>query len=234
MRVPFSATGLTEGLSVVGAAQIIQDNICSFFAEFGKDDVSISKNYNAVWVFVKNKFRKIAVAPWNDVISVQSFITKINMASVIVDTVIKNSKGEKALYARTEVCVIDLSSQRVRRISSVEFPADIPVYAPEAEFDFERFDTEGCTPVYNSAATSTSIDFCKHVNNVEYFRFILNAFNSDTEITNPITEAEIHYLNQSREGEMLTVSAKNSESGQVLSVSCGEKTCARCKIKRKN
>lgn len=232
-RVPFSQTSVSEGISVIGAAQMIEDNVCAFFAEFGKDSATLNAKYNAVWMFVKNKLRKLAVAKWNEEITIESFITRITAATVVVDTVIKNTAGEISVYARTEVCVIDLTSQRIRRVASVDFPQDIGVYPSDADFDFDRFDTDGVSPVYGLSVPSTSIDFCMHVNNVEYFRFILGAYSVQDEITAPVCEAEIHFLNQAREGEQLTVSRKGTESGTVYQVSCGERICVRCKIKRR-
>lgn len=232
-RVPFSQAGIFEGFSVIGIAQIIEDSVCAFFAEFGKDSVSLSAEYNAVWILVKNKFRKLAAARWNEEITVESFFTRRTAATVIVDTVVKNSQGITLVYARTEACIIDRSSQRIRRIASVDFPENITIYPSEAGFDFERFDTDGVSPVYELDVPSTSIDFCMHVNNVEYFRFILNAFPVQKEFDAPITDAEIHFLNQAREGERLTVSHKEINSGEIYGVSCGNKVCARCFIKRK-
>ncbi len=233
-RVPFSQTGVSEGISVIGAAQMIEDNVCAFFAEFGKDSATLNAKYNAVWMFVKNKLRKLAVAKWNEKITIESFITRITAATVVVDTMIKNAAGETSVYARTEVCVIDLTSQRIRRIASVEFPEDMEIYPTEADFDFERFDTDGVSPVYGLNVPPASIDFCMHVNNVEYLRFILNASSVERELSAPIKEAEIHFLNQAREGERITVSEKETVCGTVYEIACDDKICARCKVKRKS
>ena len=119
-RVPFSETGVKKGISVIGAAHMIEDNVCAFFAAFGRDSASVRAKYNVVWMFVKNKFRFGADVVWNEEISEESFFTQIAAASVTVDTVIKNSKGETVVYARTETCAIDLDTYRIRRISSVD------------------------------------------------------------------------------------------------------------------
>lgn len=232
-RVPFSKTGVGEGISFIGAAQIIEDSVCAFFAEFGKDSASVGAKYNAVWLFVKNKFQRLALAAWNEEITVESFFTRRTAATLVVDTVVKNSKGETCLYARTETCVVDRTSQRIRRIASVEFPEDMEIYPTEADFDFERFDTDGASPVYGLNVPPASIDFCMHVNNVEYLRFILNASSVERELSAPIKEAEIHFLNQAREGECITVSEKETVCGTVYEIACDDKICARCKVKRK-
>ena len=68
-RVTASQTDAGIGLSVLGAAQIIQDNVCAFFACFKKDNIALKTGYNSVWVFVKNKFKRLAVAEWNEEIT---------------------------------------------------------------------------------------------------------------------------------------------------------------------
>lgn len=232
-RLPFSLTGVSEGISVIGAARIIEDSVCAFFAEFGKDSATLNAKYNAVWMFVKNKFRRLAAAKWNEELTVESFFTRRTAATVVVDTVVKNSKGETCLYARTETCVIDLTTQRIRRISSVEFPEDMEIYKSKAGFDFERFNTDGVSLLYGLNVPSTSIDFCMHVNNVEYLRFILDAYSIRQQIAAPVQEAEIHFLNQAREGERLNVLSKDTASGTVYELACEDRLCARCRIKSK-
>ena len=234
-RVTASQTDAGIGLSVLGAAQIIQDNVCAFFACFKKDNVALKTGYNAVWVFVKNKFKRLDIAEWNEEITVESFITARTSATIIVDTAIRKSNGRTAVYARTEMCVINLSTQRICRISSVELEEDIPVYPSENGFGFCRIGAEELSVVrekYSFYVPSTSIDYCMHLNNVEYLRFILNAVSVDYAINHVIKEVEIHFACQSREGEKLSVLAANTEDGEIYEVKNGEKTAVKCKILR--
>lgn len=233
-RVPFSETGVKKGISVIGAAHMIEDNVCAFFAAFGRDSASVRAKYNVVWMFVKNKFRFGTDVVWNEEISVESFFTQIAAASVTVDTVIKNSKGETVVYARTETCAIDLDTYRIRRISSVELP-DIEVYDSAAGFDFTRFsedNTANAKKVYTITVPSTSIDFCGHVNNVEYLRFILNSATVQKELTNPVREVEIHFVKQSRENELLSLFCSENNRTEVYGLKNGEDIVVRCKINR--
>lgn len=231
-RVPFSQTGAGEGLSVIGAAQIVEDSVCAFFASFGKDNVSLSTNYNAVWVFVKNKFQMRAVARWNEEITVETYFTEITKVTAVVDTVIKKASGEIAVFARSESCVVDFSSFKIRRISSVEFPENMAVYPSAAGFDFTRFSGENLSKIYKFTVPSTSIDGCRHLNNVEYLRFILNTFSVSQELEHPVFETEIHYVNQALEGEEITIFCDKGDSG-IFELKNGEKLVAKCKITRK-
>ena len=233
-RVPFSQTGAGEGFSVIGAAQMIEDSVCAFFAAIGKDNVSLAAKYNAVWVFVKNKFQRRAIAKWNEEITVESYFTAVTKATVVVDTVIKNSKGEISVAARSEACVIDRRSFKILRVSSVDFPENVPVYASEAGFDFTRFNVENSIKIGKFTVPSTSIDACRHLNNVEYLRFILNTVPTARETLNPVFETEISYVNQAREDEEIAIFFKKDDKSEFYELKNGDKTVAKCNIKRKS
>ncbi len=231
-RIPFSYLNVGEELSVIGTAQIIENNVCAFFASFGKDNGTLSKKYGSIWVFVKNKFRKYSKAAWNEEIVAESYFTEKTAATVVVDTVAKNSDGKTVFAARTEACVIDLATQRIRRVSSVDFPEDIEIYDSVAGFEFTRFEKSALTEKYGFNVPSTSIDVCKHLNNVEYLRFILNNTSVEEELARPVRETELNFVNQAREKECLTVLSGETDGYEIYEIRNGEKVVVRCRISR--
>ena len=238
MRVPFSQTGAGEGLSVIGAAQIIQDNLCAFFACFSKDDGTLKSKYNAIWVFVKNKFRITGIAQWNTDITAETYFIKRTGATVVAETVVKNSAGEIAVVAHSEACVIDLATQRVRRVEYIEMP-ETEIYAPVSDMEFTRFSSDRAAGRCEFTVPPTAIDFCMHVNNVEYLRFILNSTPVTYALAHPVYEMEIHYVSQAREGEKLALASldfqaeKEDLSGKVYEIKNGDRVAVRCRILRK-
>ena len=231
-RVTASQTDAGIGISTLGIAQVVQDNVCAFFACFNKDNVCLKRDYNSVWVFVKNRFKKTAIAYWNTEITVESYISKRSAALLIVDTVIKNSDGKVAVFARTEMCAVDLASGRIRRISSVGFPEDVEVYPSEADFEFNRFTFGGLKEKYSFTVPSTSVDYCMHLNNVESLRFILNTVPVSYGVLHPVRDVEIHFISQSREGDVLSVLAGRDETAEIFEIKNGENIAARCRIIR--
>ena len=232
LRVPFSQTGVSDGISVIGAAQIIEDSVCAFFAAFGKDNATLKKEYGALWVFVKNKFQRRAFTTWNEEITVESYLTVKTAATVVVDTAVKNSEGEIAVAARTELCVVDLGNKRIRRISSVDFPENIAVYDSVFGFEFNRFELTRLEKKYGFTVPSTSIDLCGHLNNVEYLRFVLNATSAETEIFRPVREIEINFVAQACEGEKLTLFGGECGANEFFEIKSGEMSVARCRVFR--
>lgn len=229
-RVTATQTDSGEGMSVLGAAGVIQDNVCAFFATVGKDNVALRRDYGAAWMFVKNRFVKYAVAHWNDEITVESFISSRTAATIIVDTAIKLKGGDMVYYARTEMCVIDLTIGRIKRISSVDLPEEMGVYASEKDVEFTRMDFAGLKELYSFTVPSTSIDYCNHLNNVEYLRFILNTATAEYGRVHIPIDVEIRYVSQSKEGDEVKIFG--TQDGECYEVVNGGNISAKCRIIR--
>lgn len=231
-KVSASQTDSGVGISVLGVCGIIQDNVCAFFAEFGKDNVVLKRDYGAVWVFVKNRFKKFSVAYWNETVTVESFISKRTSATLIVDTVVKKKDGNIAYYARTEACVLDLNEQRIRRISSIDLPENLEVYPPVIGLEFTRWNADDLNDLYEFTVPSTSIDYCFHLNNVEYLRFILNTVSAEYNRKFVPVDVEIHYVDQSKENEKLKIKGIRNGAEDRYEVINGDRVSARCRILR--
>ena len=231
-KITASMTDMGEGVSILGIAQIIQDNVSAFFSRYGKDNVSLKRDYNSVWVIVKNRFKKLDVAYWNERVTAKSFITKRTSATVIIDTEIIKEDGTVAVVARTEMCVISLDTQRIVRIEKVGLSEEIGVYPTNADFEFSRFEFSDLKDIYSFTVPSTSIDFCNHFNNVEYLRFILNTVPVNYGLTHVVKDLEIHYVNQSREGDSLNILSKREGVEDYYEVINGDKVAVRCKTVR--
>ena len=64
----------------------------------------------------------------------------------------------------------------------------------------------------------TNIDFAHHTNNKEYVRFILNTYTVREMETRAITEAEIKYLSQSHEGDVLSVCKQRNGNADIIAI----------------
>ena len=65
--------------------------------------------------------------------------------------------------------------------------------------------------VYEQKIYSTDIDYSRHTNNASYIRFMANVLSCDFLDKNQITDFEIHYLNESTEGQTLKIYKKERE-----------------------
>ena len=218
-------------LSVLGAVCKIQNNVCDFFYSVGIDGLTLKKKINASWMFTKNKIKFILPLKWNEKFKVNCFISKISMATMYVDTILYKQSGEIAVYSKTEVCLVDLSSNSIKRIKDIGLDENYEIIDSKMEVDFDRFNQiEEGTEIDKIKVRSTSIDYLHHTNNTEYVRFVMNTYSSSEQITCPIREFEIHYVGQAKENDLLTIYRKTSENIDYVTIKNEDKTDVRCKI----
>lgn len=92
--VTASKCDMKANLSLVGAVQIIQDNVCYYFGELGFDQIYMKNKFNVVWVYTKNKIEFYKNLHWNDTFKVKCFISKITPITMVVDTVFVGENKE--------------------------------------------------------------------------------------------------------------------------------------------
>ncbi len=84
--------------------------------------------------------------------------------------------------------------------------------------------------VYEQKVYVTDIDYSRHTNNVVYVRYIVNTLSCEFLDNNQITDFEIHYINESREGEILRIYKKEKESSMEFLIKEGEREIIRASL----
>lgn len=191
-------------LSVMGMYQIAEDTITEFMGELKTDGITARREYNAVWVFAKNKVKILKDIPWNSGYGVTCFISEISHIYLIIDVAIKNSQGELCVYSRTKLCAIDCTSGKLRKVSTVGI-VDITSETPLLDINFGKITAEDLPVVDTVEIKYTNIDLVHHTNNKEYIRFILNTYTVSEMEDSPIGEMEVVFINQSYEKDKLTI-----------------------------
>ncbi len=74
------------------------------------------------------------------------------------------------------------------------------------------------------------IDYSKHTNNAIYTRLIMNALTSDFLTKNKITDFEIHYINESKEGQVLKIYKKEENDSIKFLIKSDEKEIVRANL----
>lgn len=210
-------------LGIAQSQLLIQDGITECFEKIGCDGIVYREQFNAFWVFTRMKIKFIKRPVWRDIVKVKTF--PINNAGVrtCVNTEITDLQGQQLIVANQEACVLNLETRRPIRLTTLPFPnKDFP----EAVFNspFEKFDISDAVKVYEQRIHSQHIDMSKHTNNVEYAKFALNVFSDDFLQKNEIKEIELHYMGESREGELLEIFHKKvDDSTHFCQIRCGER-----------
>ncbi len=225
-----SIIGSDAKLSYIGLFDVIEDAITECMGALRLDGVTIKREYNAFWVFTKNKVKLFGKLEWGEQFTVESFISSLSPAKMIVDTALKNSDGALVAYSSCEMCVLDLATGRIRRISTVGIDATYRVEKPQCAISFDKIDDAALTQVDCVTVRSTNVDYSKHCNNVEYLRFVFNTYSAEELCALAAKEIEVCYVSQSYEGDLLTVHKSVSADKDVLAVKKNGSDVIKCVI----
>lgn len=217
-------------LSVMGAFQIIQDAITELTGEHKFDGITLKEKYNAFWVFTKTRVKFIKNVVWNEEIDVRAFISYISVAKMNVDVEMKDKFGNIISYSRTEMCALDLDTQRIRKISTVGVTEDVLEKQVPMEILFTKFEGSELPIVDNIKVKYTNIDFSHHTNNLEYVRFIMNTYTVEEVEQRGIKEVEIIYANQSFENDVLDIRKSGFENKDLIVLEKDGKPVVKCEI----
>lgn len=197
-------------LSVLNSLYLIQDMMTEYFGFLKSDNIILKSENNAIWVLAKTKVHFNKYPKWRDLIEGTVFTTGIKPIRVETEAQFKDKDNNVLFYANQETCVIDLTDRKIRKINTVNYPADIQIKEGINKEKYLRLNTEftEADKVYEQIIHSSDIDFSYHTNNVSYVKYIINSLNSDFIDSHKITDFEIHYINESKEGQKLTIYKK--------------------------
>ncbi len=230
-RVSASISDADANFSVLGIFQTIQDAVTELLGRLKMDNPTMRKQYNAVWLFTRNRVKLFNSILWGDEFTVTAFVSSITNATLSVDVSIKNADGVLCAYSRVETCALSLTAMRILRLQTLDAIAAVTIEKPEIEIAFTKFDCSPTTKVDTVRVGSTNIDFSQHTNNVEYIRFILNTYTVKEQHDRPIREIEIRYISQSYENDVLTIYKQNCGNDKdVFLLKSADKDTVKCEL----
>lgn len=100
-----------------------------------------------------------------------------------------------------------METRKIRKIDTVNYPSDMETeenIIQEAYSKLNEVFSED-NLIYEQKVFSTDIDYSRHTNNVMYVRYIANTLSCEFLDKNKITDFEIHYINESKEGQILKI-----------------------------
>lgn len=222
--------GADANLSPLGLFGMVESAITECMGRQKIDGLSLRRLYNAFWVFTKNKVQILGCAHWGEVLTVESFISSISAAKLIVDTAVKSGEGNLIAYSRCEMCALDVSNGRIRRTSTVGVDASFVETQFDMDVKFDKIDDCNGEAVGSVTVKSTNIDSSQHTNNVEYLRFLLNTYSVAELLSHPISQIQIDYISQSYEEDTLSIYKTSTGNTDVFSVTKDEETVIKCAV----
>lgn len=217
-------------LSVLNSLYLIQDMMTEYFGFLKSDNIILKKENNAIWVLTKTKVHFNKYPTWRDVIEGTVFTTGIKPIRLETETQFQDKDKNILFYANQEICVIDLTD---RKINTVNYPTGVQIKEGINKEKYLRLNTEftEADKVYEQKIHSTDIDFSYHTNNVSYVKYILNSLNSDFIDSHKITDFEVHYINESKEGQKLSIYKKIKDNEIEFLIKEENREIARANLK---
>lgn len=134
------------------------------------------------------------------------------------------------MHSRTEMCLLDIQTQRFMRLSSVGVEESMISRHSMNEIVFAKFEEIDAPMVEKVTVKSTNIDFSHHTNNAEYIRLITNTYSVNELETRVMKEVEILYLNQSYEGDILEIKKAKFPQKDIIFIEKSGKPIVKCEI----
>lgn len=219
-------------LDIASSFNLAQNVMTEYFESFKSDNIRLKTKDNAIWVVTKAKMHFYKYPMWREKIFGKGRTTKVKPIRTEMETTFRNKDDELLFSIRQETCVIDLDTRKIRKIETVDYPEDME--AEEAIFNDpyqvlkDEFSEDDY--VYTQKVYSSDIDYSRHTNNVSYVRYLINTLPCKFFENNRVTDVEIHYIAETKEGQILKVYKKENENNIEFLIKENEREVIRAKI----
>ena len=218
-------------MSPLSAFQLVEDAVTELMGDLHIDGLTAMRKYAAMWVFVKNIIHIYHRPEWRDTYELRSFISGHSAAKLLIDTEIVTADDNLPIvHSRLELCALDLQSGSIRKASTVGVQPDAPTEKPLPDLKFSRFPKDELIPLETVTVRATNLDYCSHTNNVEYVRFLLNTYSAECLQNNEIEKIEIHYGQQTFEGDSLQISRSRKAESDFFAIHSEKGPAVECRI----
>ena len=213
----YSNMGRGIKLEVHEAFNFAQNNATEYFKKFDGDNISVRIKDNAVWVVAKSKIHFYQDVSWLETIYGETYTTLVKPIRVETETKFTKENGDLVFVASHQHCPLNMDTRRIIKVDNITFPKDMEVEPSLISREYSKlndsFDENDF--VYEQKAFSQDIDYSNHVNNVAYVRLIMNSLTNDYIESIKITDVEIHYLAESKEGQTLRIYKRDVDDNQM-------------------
>lgn len=208
--------------------RMLQDTAFNHANRVGLDHQSMIEHSNAFWVITKMKLRVLKDLHQFDKIKLKTWMQTPSGVRTERDLKISRDK-ETVVEACAEWCCLDWETRKLRKMSSIKFPK-IKMQEkekPNLTYTNTRAQLSEKDLCYTRKILSTDIDVNFHTNNLRYNFFALDAFSVEELKNMNIKEYEIHFVNESKEGDELKIYKKKLDAGFLVEGQTNGKTVFR-------
>lgn len=184
----------------------LQEVSANHIDEIGQGLSDLSQN-NYAWVLSRMRIKIIRPAKWKETIRIETFPTGIKGLYGARDFRIFDANDQVIALASSYWLVVDLETHRPLRPYAVVNSMPIGNYPAVFEDELGKL-----APLTNEAKLIeeikihySDIDINRHVNNVKYFKWLIDAFPQETLTEQSISEIEINFIHELKLGESIQI-----------------------------
>jgi len=215
-KIQSSAVNAAGKLTVAEALRLFQDMAGEHSVVTGTDYYNLLTKNNAFWIITRTRlhFNREPVM-YEDTVA-KTWPNPPGSIAASRNYTLTGADGEVAVSAMSEWMIIDAETRRVRRVNTTCYPTD-EEHIPDTAIDepyhrlFSAF--EDSDLVFTHVIRCSDTDMTCHTNNTVYCRLMLDAFPTSFFKENTVTDFELRYAMESREGETVGI-YRRSEGGK--------------------
>lgn len=232
-RVEYSECDRKCELGLISLMNLAQDTATVYFGTTQSDNITLKEKNNAAWVYTKMKVHIINIPEWNRRINIRAYTTLHSRVKTLIEISVMDEKNSPLIYIEQEACPIDLAERKIRKIDTISYPTDVEDEKKEYEEPFERMNWkyEKYDYSYKQLVQPSDIDYTNHTNNVMYVKYMLNSIDTEFWMNKDITDFEIQFLKESKEGEILKVYRKEENNKIIFLIKRNDDEIAKGSLK---
>lgn len=214
----------SNGAKKMGPAEafgLFQDIATEHSQYMNADYDAMRTKSNVFWVITKTRMHFNREPEFFENVTVKSWPNAPTSLTGNRNYVIIGEDGKAAVTAVSEWVLIDIDTRRLRRFNSTCYPID-EEHISDTLFDtpFHRIqcDHDEADYVYSHTVRASDTDIAGHTNNTVYCRLMLDAFPASFFKENAITDFEVRYAIESKEGDTLKIYKKEEDKTYHLAV----------------
>lgn len=186
---------------------------------------------NHAWVLSRLKIKIIRPAKWKETIRIETFPTGLKGIFGARDFRIFDTNNQIIALASSYWLMVDLNSHRPLRPHEVVKEMPIGNYAEVFDTDLEKLPslTQEASFIEEIKIHYSDIDINRHVNNVKYLKWLIDALPIVSLTKKLISSIEINFLHELKLDENIQIFQEldddNNMNCKIKSISTGKENC---------
>lgn len=232
-EIRYSEVDSNMNASLLALMNIIEDVTTAFLDEKGLSGPHLNERYGAIIVVTRNHIHFSKWCHLGDIIHAKvKVVRKASSAFNLLTELFIGGEESPFVTSIIQMSSINMATRDLRNLNDFEeyrsLIATDPLNMHEVYSKRERF--EGDVKYRNCLVESTDIDYSVHLNNVAYIRYFLNCLTSSELRELKIKSLEINYIQEAKEGEMISIGYAREKDVLRFVAKRGETLLAEAKI----